>query len=329
MSRKKLVTGIKLCLLIVILAVVGWNVYAAWRDVGMAQLRTAIEIDWRWSTLSLLGLACVLLTSATAWFWLLRRLDPAGSPVQLYGAYCFSHMGKYVPGKVMLLLMRLERADRLGVAHLATTLSTIMENAAYMVSGAAVGIAVLLHFLVQRNPAGHLWLLLVATCSVVVLLVAIHPGVFYRLTNQVLNWMGRPVIEPGRRLPMSAVMVSGAMMVPCWFFGGLALWATTRCLVPVDFSHFWVLMSAYALSILLGIFSFLPGGLGVRELVQGYLLLPVVSASIPASETMGAEATIIVAMVVMLQRLCQLTTETGLGLLGGILTGSGVRRVRE
>jgi uncharacterized membrane protein YbhN (UPF0104 family) len=320
MSRKNLIAAIKLCLLFVVLAVVGWNVYAAWRDVGIAQLRTAIAIDWRWSALSLLGFACIILTSATAWFWLLRRLDPAGSPLRLYGAYCFSHMGKYVPGKVMLLLMRLERAERLGVAHLATTLSTIMENAAYMVSGAAVGIAVLLHFMVQRNPAGHLWLLLVATCSIVVLLVAIHPGVFYRLTNHVLNWIGRPVIEPGRRLPMSAVMVSTVMMIPCWFFGGLALWAATRCLVPVGFDHFWVLMSAYALSVLLGIISFLPGGLGVRELVQGYLLFPVVAASIPATEALEAKATIIVAMVVMLQRLFQISTETGLGLLGGAVT---------
>jgi uncharacterized membrane protein YbhN (UPF0104 family) len=320
MSRKKLIAGIKLLLLTVVLTLVGWNLHAAWRDVGIAQLRAAIEVDWRWSALALLGFACVVLTSATAWFWLLRRLDPAGLPLQLYGAYCFSEMGKYVPGKVMLLLMRLERAERLGVAHLATTLSTIMENAAYMVSGAAVGIVVLLHFMVRRNPAGHLWLLLVASCSIVALLVAIHPAVFYRLVNSALKRMGRPVIEPGRRLPMRSVMVSTVMMLPCWFFGGLALWATIRCLLPVGFDHFWALLSAYSFSILLGIFSFLPGGLGVRELVQGYLLLPVVAASIPATGAMTAEATIVVSLVVMLQRLFQIIIEIGLGLLGGSLT---------
>jgi uncharacterized membrane protein YbhN (UPF0104 family) len=183
-----------------------------------------------------------------------------------------------------------------------------------------VGLVVLLQFMMRRNPAGHLWLVLVASCSIAVLLAAVHPGVFYRLINPVLERMGRPAIEPGRRLPMRSILISIMMMVPCWFFGGLALWATTRCLIPVGPNHFWALMSAYAFSVLLGIISFLPGGLGVRELVQGYLLLPVVSASIPATAATGAEATIIVAMIVMLQRLFQIITETGLGLLGGLLT---------
>jgi len=321
MSRKKLIAGLKLLLLIIVLGLVGWNLHVSWRDVGIAQLRAAVEVDWRWAALALLGLICVVLTSAAAWFWLLRRLDPAGLPLQLYGAYCFSEMGKYVPGKVMLLFMRLERAERLGVSPLATTLSTVMENAAYIISGAAVGVVVLLHFMIQRNPAGHLWLLLVAACSIAVLLVAIHPRVFYRLVNLALSRLGRPVIEPGRRLPMRSVMASTVMMLPCWFFGGVALWATIRCLLPVGFDHFWALLSAYSFSVLLGIFSFLPGGLGVRELVQGFLLLPVVSASIPATGAVSAEATILVSLVVVLQRFFQIIVEVAMGLLGGSLTG--------
>jgi len=100
-----------------------------------------------------------------------------------------------------------------------------------------VGIVVLLHFMIRRHPAGHLWLLLVALGSVVMLLIAIHPSVFYRLINSGAEADGRPVIESGGRLAMSSVAVSTVMMLPCWFFGGLALWATIRCLLPVGFGQ--------------------------------------------------------------------------------------------
>jgi len=78
----------------------------------------------------------------------------------------------------------------------------------------------------------------------------------------------------------------------------------------------WVLLSAYTFSILLGIYSFLPGGLGVRELVQGYLLLPVVRRPYRPAGAASAEATILVSLVVMLQRLFQVAVEMGMGLLG-------------
>ena len=325
MSRKRLIASAKITILAAILAVVGWELYAAWREVGIARLKAAIDVDWRWSLMVVLCFAGELYASAVAWLWLLRRLDPAGSPLFMYGAYFFSQLGKYVPGKIMLLILRLERTSRLGISGGAVTLSTLMENATYMLSGAATAVLILLQHLIARNPAGRPWLLLLALSSMAVLLTAIHPAVFYGILNPVLRRLRCPEIAPEQRLTMNSLLASVAMMSPCWIFGGFASWATIRCLVPIDIGHFWGLVAAFALSVLAGMISFLPGGFGVREVVQALLLLPIVTASNPGRAASFAEAELVVSLAVLLQRVFQIITEASLAVLGGWITTRGRR----
>ncbi len=318
----RLVVGAKVIILAAILTVVGWNLHTAWREVGVAQLRAAIDIDWRWALIPPLAFGGMLLTSATAWIWLLRQLESSGSLLHLYGAYLFSQMGKYVPGKITLLLMRLERSRRLGASSYAVTISTIMENATYLLCGAAVGVLVLLRFAASSGGPRYLWLLLIASASILVLLAAIHPAILYRFVNPILRKLGRSEIAADQQLSMRSLLISSIMMIPCWFFGGLALWATVRCLVSVPAIHLWGLVSAFALSVLVGVVSFMPGGLGVRELVQGLFLLPIVRMSITSADASDAKVKLLVTLAVMLQRVLQIAAEAGLGLIGGVLTTS-------
>ncbi len=320
MSRKTLIAGLKITVFAALLVIVGWNLHGAWREVGIARFKAAIDIDWRWSLLAGLCFVAELSTSAAAWLWLQRQLDQAGSAVFMYGAYFFSQLGKYVPGKIMLLILRLERTSRRNVSKAAVTISTLMENATFMVSGAATAVLILLQFITARNPAGHRWLLLLALSSMAVLLTAIHPAVFYRILNPVLRKMGRSEIASEQRLSMNALLASVVMMIPCWFFGGLASWATIRCLLPVSFGHFWGLVAAFTFSVLAGMVSFLPGGFGVREVVQALLLLPIITASIPGTAASLAEGELVVTLAVLLQRIFQISAEGGLALLGGWMT---------
>jgi uncharacterized membrane protein YbhN (UPF0104 family) len=321
MSHDKLVPGIKVAVLGVVLAAVGWHLNSAWSEVKLVQLADAVRIDWRWSVVSMLGFAGELWIAAAIWIRLQKRMEPSGTRLQLYGAYFFSQLGKYIPGKVVLLLMRLERTVRLGASSRSVTISTLMENAAYMVSGGALGILVLQQF-VGRADAAYKNLLLVSALSIAAMLAAMHPAVFYRFVNLLLRRMGRPEVDTGRRLPASAIMLSILLMIPCWLFGGLAAWASARCLVPVGVGQFWSLTGAFSISVLAGMISLLPGGLGIREAVQGILVYPVVMSALPAAGGLPAEAKIIVAMMVMLQRLFQIAVEVGLGLTGGFLTRS-------
>jgi len=57
--------------------------------------------------------------------------------------------------------------------------------------------------------------------------------------------------------------------VPCRLFGGTALWAAARCVHEVEVGAIVWFAGAYALSVVLGMASFLPGGLVVRDGILG------------------------------------------------------------
>ncbi|NLT67955.1 MAG: hypothetical protein GXX84_15235 [Acidobacteria bacterium] len=317
---KRLPASVKLAFLVLVLAVVGWKLYGACRSIGFDHIRAVLRTDWSWAVLSLLCSGCVVLCSAASWVWLLRRIEKTGSLPRLAGAYCFSQIGKYVPGKIMLLLMRIERTGRLGISNRATATSTIIENAAYLISGAAAGSSILLYFWIREQPADYLWIILGSLILIVLLLLAFHPAVFYSVADALLRKLGRAEIAMDKRLSVHSLLASILMMAPCWFFGGLGLWATARCIIPVGIEHYWTLVSAFALSVVIGCVSFLPGGLGVREVVQGVVLLPVIADTLAATPGSSAEAKIIATLIVMLQRVFQITAEAGLAIGGGWIT---------
>jgi len=313
MPRRALIAVLKIALLAVVLCLAGWKLSGAWRELKAQQLGQTVPIDWLWAPFAAAALAGVMFTGAAGWFWLLRRMEPAGAPVRLFGAYFFSQLGKYVPGKIMLLMMRLERTGPLGVSARAATIATLVENATYVVSGAAAGILAL-----AERAGGQSRLAVGVFVAGASLLVAVHPAVFYRLVNAVLRKAGRPQIEPGQRLRTRAILTCVLLMVPCWIFGGIALWSTARCVAPVGIEHVWRLGGAFALSVVLGMMSLLPGGLGVREVTQGVLLVPVLLSTLPPAPAASARAQLLAALIVVLQRLLQLTVELTLGLLGGL-----------
>lgn len=326
----RIAVAAKLALLILVLFMVGRHLHSAWLELDAVQLKGIIRINWRRALLAPLGFAGMLLVSATGWIWLLRRMGARGPAPQLYAAYCFSQMGKYIPGKIALLLMRLERCRRFDVDGSAVAISTIIENVTYMVSGVVMAILVLFG-LPDRGGGSRpmVWLLLGAGVVVLALLASVHPAVLYRAVNPVLRRLGRPVLRPDQRLSTRTLLLSSLMMVPCWLSGGFALWASVRCLAPVGLDHFLTLTGVFALSVLIGMVSFLPGGLGVREVVQGLFLFPVVIACIGNAPGAHAEAKFVVAAAVVLQRALQVATEAALGLLGGAMTASSLKIAQD
>lgn len=329
MPAKKWIFWLKVLALVLVIGFVGYKLYDYWQQISLSELHDALTIDWRWGGVSIAGFMGVMLTSALGWVFIARRMGDKVPVLPLLGAYCFSQMGKYVPGKVMLLVMRVERSSRLGMPQRICTLSTLLENVAYMISGAIFGGAILAKILAGRGDFQGGLLLTAVGLSCVALLVVAHPKIFYRLVNPVLRKMKRPEVEPSQRLRMRWLLLSIILMVPCWVCGGVALWATTRCLVPIELIHVWGLMGAFALSVIGGMVSFLPGGLGPREAVQALFLLPVVMTALPAGNDSQAKAAIIVTVVVILQRLFQIVIELLLGLAGGLFCTITARRMAQ
>jgi len=298
--KKKLIFLVKLAVMVVTFAFVGVKIAEAWHTIG----EHPVHVDWRWSLLIPLGYIGVMIDNALTWLWLARQMGDRSHVTPLIGAYVFSQAGKYAPGKLMLVIMRIERAHRVGMSRETCVLSTLLENAMYTLSGGLVG-AIAMFIAVRNHPV----YLILSGAMVVGLLVFFYPAVFFGVINMVLKSMKRQPIPPSRQFRRRHMFAAVFMFLPCWVCGGFALWAAVNCLTPAPLNSIPMLSGAFALSVSLGMFSLLPGGLGVREVIQGIFLAPFLHNSI-----------ILVGAAVGLARLFQVVVEMILALIGGAIT---------
>lgn len=287
-----------------------------------------VAIQWKWGAIAVAGFCASMLASAIVWRMLARRMNGLGSDglatIPLLGAYTFSQIGKYIPGKVGLLLMRIDRAKKLGMSTGVSTLSTILENALYLVSGGLISMTAVMQILAELHVQGHIggwqqklqWPLIILV--VAVLCTVCHPKVFYSLVNRLLRGMKKPEVAPEQRLEMKTLVAAVAGFVPCWIFGGIALWASTRCVADVGIAECAWFAGAFALSVILGMVSLLPGGLLVREAVLG------AAVAIELAPALGHDKAVALGLVAAgLQRLFQLAAELLMALIGFVAAKFG------
>ncbi|MGN6370192.1 MAG: lysylphosphatidylglycerol synthase domain-containing protein [Phycisphaerae bacterium] len=322
--NKRIIQLLKLAVFLGILGFVGRAVYHAWLD-AQAKAETAHialnlqSINPLYGLLAVGGFAGVMTVSGLTWRWLAWKMGDRSPTVRLLGAYLWSQMGKYIPGKVVLLLMRIERAERFGMTRGACTLSTLLENALYMISGAFVGMLAVGHIADALPESMHLahqaiW---PATVGAIAVLGAMcHPRVFYRLVGKLLKKLKRPPVAPDQQLNESTLILGVLAFVPCWFFGGLALWASTCALHPISLTSWMWFSGAFSLSVIIGMISFLPGGAGVREAVLGIAVM----LQLTAGGMDHNVAVLLGALVAVVQRVCQIIAELLVGIIGGIVT---------
>jgi len=326
--NKWVVLAIKILVMVVVVAVIAWKVRGAWAEVGAGH----VAIDWRWGGIAVVGFCGSMLTSGMVWRWLAWKMGDRSPTVPLIGAYTYSQMGKYFPGKVALVLMRIERTGRFGMRASVCTLSTLLENALYMISGSAVGMVAILRVTAEMEREGKItaaqqmlvWPVVVVVMGV--LAAACWPPVFYGLVNRVMRKMKKPEVPSSRQLKVGSLAMAVVGFVPCWLFGGTALWAAARCVHEVEVGAIVWFAGAYALSVVLGMASFLPGGLVVRDGILG----AAVTMQLVAMGVGHNEAVLLGAVAAGLQRVFQILVEVLLGLSGmGLTGGKGARASSE
>lgn len=314
MNNKRLMFFLKLAILLAVLGYVAKVIYFAWRDASEKHFSLRL-IDWRFGLLAVLGFCGVMLTSGLTWRFLAWKMGDRSPTVRVLGAYTFSQMGKYVPGKVALLLMRIERAGRFGMSAGICTLATLLENALYMISGGLVGMLAIAHVVGELPTKIQPFIWPAAIGVVVMLAVACHPAVFYGLVGILLKKMKRPAMDPAHRLHAAVLALCVLAFVPCWICGGFALWASASCLhiIPLQDSVWFA--GAFSLSVIVGMASLLPGGTGVREAVLG------AAVALQMTPLVGHDQAVLLgALAAILQRIFQLIAELILGIAGAVLT---------
>ena len=306
--RQWLNTAIKLAIVVLVVWFIRRAIVDAWRELGKHDFR----FDYAWLAVSgglyLLG----VLPCAIFWHRTLRALGQQVGFVKTVRAYYVGHLGKYVPGKAMVVVLRAGMIRGPGVDASLAVASVFYETLTMMSAGAMVAAAI-----VACRFHDHPLLLWAAVAIMLAAGLPTQPPIFKRLAR--LAGVGR--VNPDTpvklaRLGYGTVILGWVLNAAGWAILGLSFWAALRGVGLAESNpvgQFAVYVAAVSLATVAGFVSMLPGGAVVREAVLTELTAP----------CLGAGAALIGALLL---RLVWLAAEL---LISAVLYPYGVGREKE
>jgi hypothetical protein len=263
----------KSVLFVIVLAAV---VHQGWRLVGQMDPRD-MAIAPLWLLPAALAYVLSWLPAACYWRNLLRGMGHTVSWPQILRAYYCGHLGKYVPGKAAVLVMRAALLEPSGTPPATAGVTAGYESLACMGAAGAIGAALIPTIFPRETLARGLaaapvlvdfpWLIPLAVLTGCVLGLP--------LLSQVMNRVLRKLMPPdaaGNRptLEMRPSLAGFLALIGGWWLQGLSLGFTIHAVSPAPWSwSAWPSWTAGAsLATFLGfVVLFAPGGMGVREAV--------------------------------------------------------------
>lgn len=176
---------------------------------------------------------------------------------------------KYLPGKLWFIVARLYVGRGQLTAPL-IFLATVVELILMLLSATLMFFILGGYFFIRFFEAR--WMTFGSLAIVLpVALIIIHPAVLQKIMAK----LGRFTHSPIEPLPMRYRQMLRLLVIYClnWLLFGLANGLLLFALSAVWPVSFWRTLSVFPISYVIGFLSFLtPGGIGVRESIQVYLL---------------------------------------------------------
>ena len=278
-SRKKwLMTALKLAIVLVVLVFVWDTIDKALQQLG--QHRWDFDPLWPLWLLLAGGLYLLgLLPAGLFWHHVLLVLGQDARLGETLRAYYVGHLGKYVPGKAMVVVIRagLIRSRRVqtGVA----AVSVFFETLTMMAVGAFIAAAILAVAFSDQTLLFSVALGLMVLAGMPTL-----PPIFKRLVRLVGVGKSDPAARAKlENLGYRTLLLGWISMSIVWVLLGLSLWAVLRATgsadaVPLGQLHLYT--AGVSLAMVAGFLSLVPGGAVVREAVLAELMVPRLGAVI-------------------------------------------------
>lgn len=288
--RRSTVRALKAAAAVLVIAFVARHVVRTWAELG----RDQAELTFRpgWFALSgvtyLIGLACC----GAFYRDVLGRGPTPISQFAAQRAYLVSHLGKYVPGKAMVVVMRAALSQPYGARASTSAVATFYETLVMMASGSILAAALFASGgLSPVVPLGRTIFGMTEVRSFALfaamsagmggaLLVLVWPAVFRRVAGMLLRKVPgvsadvTPAID-GRLLARGLILTGVS-----WLFLGASQVAAARGLAGpgspgIGLDAIPVATASVALATVAGFaVAVAPGGLGVREAILMYALGP-------------------------------------------------------
>ena len=235
-------------------------------------------IRYPWLLVASAGYLLGMLPMSLNWHRMLIAMQQPVPLLTAMRAHYISQLGKYVPGKACVVAIRLGLLSKFGL-HTPTTIVSMMAEVLAMMSVGAVVASVIIAFQFRGRPE----IALVATGLALSAGLPIIPPIL-RFTIQQLERRrakkkGQSESNVTGRLTWGVVIPGWLGIIPGWIFLGVSMFAamksldleSTRNMTLWDLP--WITAS-YAISVVAGFMSMLPGGVFIREWVMKELIEP-------------------------------------------------------
>ncbi len=259
-----------------------------------SSIPTMANLNWTRIALASLLYAVALVPPGFVLAAAIRSLGERASLPTAIASQVLGHVGKYVPGKAMVIVLRVGGLSIDGVSVVTSTISVFMETLLMMAVGAAFAGIVVFWLPVQA------WMM--ATAAVVAMLASIPtlPPILTRVAAKVAH--RNPAGKKSQYTISSArfFIVGWAWSLLAWILIGVSFTLLVLAIpspksLPAPVILYAVCTAAIALGMVVGFASLLPGGAGIRELVLTTLLAQAVG---PAHALLAAIAARLMFIVV-------------------------------
>ena len=263
---------------------VGWGVSGSVRGAlaQLSQHEWHVHPVWLLVSGAMYGLGLVPM----GWFWR-RTLAALGYPTPLLAAlraYFLGHLGKYVPGKAVSVILRVAAVRKWVPSMRVALVSSLIETLTMMAVGALLA-AVMSAFVLRLDYIVSLAALGMACAAgaptlppIARLLASLGLARDRLQTDDDSSPASSPDVAANlQRIDYRLLATGWCAAGVCWILVALSLWATLRA-VGIDslgpLRDLPLLIAAVAFSVVAGFMSQLPAGLGVRDALLMQLLVP-------------------------------------------------------
>lgn len=266
---------LKWTLFVIVLGFVANKAMSMWQRDGATL--SGLTIRWSWIFAAVIVNTLAWLPSV--WFWrkLMERMGGRLPFLATARAYYCGHLGKYVPGKAAVVVIRAGLVRQYGVRSAPAALAVTYETLAMMGSGAAIAAALAPQLISESLRAGlpawlreivdRPWLLVVLVLVLTAALLPVLAEIFTRLAKRMTP---ADALVDGEPVRIDAWLLAQGLLayVVTWILHGICLDMSLRAIgaTGVGVEHLPALIGAMAFATVAGFaVLFAPGGLGVRE----------------------------------------------------------------
>jgi glycosyltransferase 2 family protein len=225
------------------------------------------SVDYRFLALSFLLGQLNVATLLLLWWGLLRQVTnggglPLGAAARIFAS---AWLGRYLPGRIWTAAGKVYLGRQLGAEVHHLSISVFFELTLSVVAQATVALILILLFF-DGFVLGSGYEIYVVAALVALIMLAIHPAIFWRLVNRLVVRLGRQPVDSADFLSYPAIMAFFCLYGLQVLIMGACLLSFTRAVTPLDGPLALFVLASFIAANLVGRVAFVaPVGIGFRE----------------------------------------------------------------